>query len=364
MSESTELPIGAIDILARLHQIPFFAGLSKTALHELVAQCRTHRCHAAQIVFREGETGDSMYVVLDGQVEIIQAFESQALPLGVILPGDFFGEMVLFDNVPRSATARAGGESLLLEIRQTTFHTLLHTYPQIADDALRVLSARLREANTRRLATLVRQNQALELANRQLQASYNTTLEALSVALDLRDRATQGHSQRVATYSLLIAQELGVPLTENESLRLGALLHDIGKIGVSDTILHKTTKLTPEEWYEMRKHPEMGAAVIEKIEFLNSARDIVIAHHEKFDGTGYPYGLRGNEIPLAARIFSIADVFDAVTTFRPYRVPMSPHDAAEMIRAQAGTAFDPEIIPAFDRALPQMIQILHASFLE
>jgi HD-GYP domain-containing protein (c-di-GMP phosphodiesterase class II) len=112
----------------------------------------------------------------------------------------------------------------------------------------------------------------------------------------------------------------------------------------------------------MRKHPEWGAALVDKIDFLCGARDIIIAHHEHYDGSGYPNGLRGEEIPLGARIFAIADVYDAVTTFRPYREPMAPHAAAALIRAQSGTKFDPRVVVAFERALPEMIRAMHASF--
>ncbi|MBI4674370.1 MAG: HD domain-containing protein [Chloroflexi bacterium] len=270
--------------------------------------------------------------------------------------------MALFDDAPRSASARALNACVLLEIRKLAFHALMQSYPHLVSDTLRILSARLRETNAHRLGDLHRRNQELQDANRRLQKNYGATLDALSAALDLRDQATQGHSQRVTAYTLLIADALNVPADEYEALRLGALLHDIGKIGVPDAILRKTTSLTPAEWTIMRKHPEWGAALVEKIDFLRGARDIVIAHHEKFDGSGYPYGLRGEAIPLSARIFAVADVFDAVTTFRPYREPMSPHDAVGMIRAQANTNFDPQVIAAFEYAFPQMLQVLRASF--
>jgi putative nucleotidyltransferase with HDIG domain len=345
-----------------LRRIPFFAGLTETALTELAAQCPLRAVRETEILFYEGDPGDSLYIVLDGEIQITHQLNGAPVMLGTIAAGDFFGEMVLFDDVPRSATARAVRPALLLEIHNHTFHHLLHSNPQITDDALRILSRRLRDSNTRRLDELVQQNRALEHANRTLQENYAATLDALSAALDLRDQATQGHSQRVTAYTLLIANALDVPQSEYEALRLGALLHDIGKIGVSDAILRKPTTLTPSEWAEMRKHPEWGAALVDKIDFLCGARDIIIAHHEHYDGSGYPNGLRGEEIPLGARIFAIADVYDAVTTFRPYREPMAPHAAAALIRAQSGTKFDPRVVVAFERALPEMIRAMHASF--
>jgi putative nucleotidyltransferase with HDIG domain len=355
-------PSGAFDILDRLRRVPFFASLSETALMELAAHCPIREIAAMEILFHEGDSGDSLYIVLDGEIQITHQLAAKPVTLGAIAAGDFFGEMVLFDHATRSATARAVCPTQLLEIQNQVFHNLLHTNPQITDDVLRIVSRRLRDSNTRRLDELVRQNRALEQANRTLQENYAATLNALSAALDLRDQATQGHSQRVTAYTLLIAEALHVPERECEALRLGALLHDIGKIGVSDAILRKPTTLTPNEWAEMRKHPEWGAALVDKIDFLRGARDIIIAHHEHYDGSGYPNGLSGEAIPLGARIFAVADVFDAVTTFRPYREPMAPSAAAALIRAQSGTKFDPRVIAAFERALPEMIRVMRASF--
>ncbi len=362
MSRISTPRLSETDILARLRRIPFFASLSESALTELAAQAPLRAVAEREILFYEGDAGTSLYIVLDGEIQITHQLNGTAVRLGAIAAGDFFGEMALFDDAPRSATACAVCPALLLEIHSRAFYQLLYSNPQIADDALRVLSSRLRASNAQRLEELARQNRALERANRTLQENYAATLDALSAALDLRDQATQGHSQRVTAYTLLLADALGVPESEHEALRLGALLHDIGKIGVSDAILRKPTTLTSNEWAEMRKHPEWGAALVDKIDFLRGARDIIIAHHEQYDGSGYPNGLRGEAIPLGARIFAVADVFDAVTTFRPYREPMTPHAAAALIRAQANIKFDPRVVAAFERALPEMVRVMRASF--
>jgi putative nucleotidyltransferase with HDIG domain len=350
------------EVLTRLRRIPFLASVPEETLARLAAQCAVIEIPTARIIFNQGEAGDALYVILAGEIQILQNLDGASLHLSTFRTGDFFGEMALFDDAARSATARALTPSMLLEIHKRDFHALLEAYSPLVGDTLRILSTRLRETNTHRLGELVRKNQELHEANRRLQKVYDATLEALSAALDLRDQATQGHSQRVTAYTLLIADELNVPATARAALQLGALLHDIGKIGVSDAILRKPTTLTPTEWTEMRKHPEWGAALVEKIEFLRDARDIVLAHHEKFDGSGYPFGLRGETIPLGARIFAVADVFDAVTTFRPYREPMAPQDAVFMIRAQAGTMFDPHVVEAFDRTFPQILAVMRASF--
>ncbi len=350
------------ETLAHLRSIPFFAKLSDVTLRRLVAQCPIQNVPAQRELFQQGEAGDALYVIVAGQVEIVQTLDSAPVRLSTFHAGEYFGEMALLDDAPRSATARTIADCVLLQVRKQDFLDLLREHPAIFSDAARVLSARLRDMNAQRLTDLQREKYELEVSNQRLRANYRDTLEALSVALDLRDQATQGHSQRVTAYTLLIAEALQVPHEQREALRLGALLHDIGKIGVSDVILRKPASLTPDEWAEMKKHPEWGAAIVERIEFLREARDIVLSHHEKFDGTGYPRGLRGTAIPLGARIFAVADVFDAVTTFRPYRMPMGHLDAVALIRRDAGKHFDPQVVAAFERALPQVLEVMRASF--
>lgn len=350
------------ETLAHLRSIPLFAKLPDATLTRLIARCPIQTLEPQYILFHQGDIGDALYIILAGSVQIIQDLEGIQVPLSTFHAGEYFGEMALLDDAPRSATAHTLQESVLLQVRKQDFLELLREYPALFTDAARVLSERVREMNTQRLAALLREKQELEISNQRLRANYEATLEALSVALDLRDQATQGHSQRVTAYTLLIAEALSMPVEQREALRLGALLHDIGKIGVSDAILRKPTALDAAEWAEMKKHPIWGAAIVERIEFLRDARDIVLSHHEKFDGSGYPRGLHGSSIPLGARIFAVADVFDALTTFRPYRMPMSSHDAAALIRREAGSHFDPQIVSAFEYALPQMIVVMRESF--
>jgi putative nucleotidyltransferase with HDIG domain len=333
-------------------------------LTRLIARCPIQHISARRVLFREGDAGDALYVILSGRVELSHSLDCAPLEDCTLNTGQYFGEMALLDDLPRSDTARALSDCILLEVRKQDLFELAAEHPQLIHDMVRVLSARLREEKEQQIAAMAREKLELEGSNRRLRANYDATLEALSSALDLRDQATQGHSQRVTAYTLLIAEAMGVPNEEQEALRLGALLHDIGKIGVSDAILHKPATLTPNEWAVMKKHPEWGAAIIARVEFLREARDIVLSHHEKFDGSGYPRGLKGAVIPLGARIFAVADVFDAVTTFRPYRMPMSTQDAVALIRRESGRHFDPEIVAAFEKALPQMLEVMRASFAE
>jgi ribonuclease P protein subunit RPR2 len=184
--------------------------------------------------------------------------------------------------------------------------------------------------------------------SQQLAGSYAATVRALTNAVEARDAYTGKHAERVAAYGIEIARALGIPRPEAPEFEFGFLLHDIGKLAVPDAILYKPGELTQEERAVMATHPEFGAQILSGIEFLSEAARVVRNHHERWDGTGYPDGLAGDEIPLAARVFAVADVLDALTTDRPYR-PASPvSEAREMICAQAGTHFDPRVVAAFN----------------
>ncbi len=187
----------------------------------------------------------------------------------------------------------------------------------------------------------------LNAALNDVEESYKITLEALVTALDAREHETQAHSLRVREYTLALARKLG--LKDNEMIQAGrgALLHDVGKIGVRDSILLKPGTLTAAEWVEMKKHPQIGYDILQSIEFLSPAAEIVLCHQERWDGKGYPNGLSGSYIPLAARIFAVVDALDAMTSDRPYRKAL-PFDAAlKEIRSCSGTQFDPHVVDAF-----------------
>ena len=172
-------------------------------------------------------------------------------------------------------------------------------------------------------------------------------LQALVTTLQRRDAETYEHSRRVARFSLRLARELSLDRMEMESLALGALLHDIGKIRVPDAILHKPDKLTPKEWLRMRNHPLYGQQMLSGIEFLDGASRVVVQHHEKWDGSGYPWGLAGKEIDRNARIFAVTDAFDAMTSDRVYRSGLTYEAAAAELNQGAGTHFDPKVVEAF-----------------
>jgi ribonuclease P protein subunit RPR2 len=181
----------------------------------------------------------------------------------------------------------------------------------------------------------------------ELQSSYMATVRALSNAVEARDAYTAKHAERVAAYGLALADAMGLAIAHDPATEFGFLLHDVGKVAISDRILHKAGPLDPDERREMERHPVVGAAIVAGIGFLASAAQVVRHHHERWDGSGYPDGLAGEAIPIAARVFAVADVLDALTTDRPYRRASSFAAARGLIVAQADTHFDPAVIEAF-----------------
>jgi HD-GYP domain-containing protein (c-di-GMP phosphodiesterase class II) len=179
------------------------------------------------------------------------------------------------------------------------------------------------------------------------------TLDALNAALDLRDRETEGHSRRVVEFTIRLAQAFNLDDAAVVDIRRGALLHDVGKIGVPDRILHKPGPLDTDERKEIQKHPQNGYEMLVGIPPLNAPIRVVLAHHEKWDGTGYPLGLKGEVIPLGARLFAVADVFDALTSDRPYRKAMPYAAARDIIAKDAGQHFDPAVVEAFLEVPPE-----------
>ncbi len=191
------------------------------------------------------------------------------------------------------------------------------------------------------------QTRQIRMAMDDLNLSYNHTLTALVRALDAREKETGSHSERVMTYTMLLGETMGVPEKDLSIMARGALLHDIGKIGISDNILLKPAKLDEREWKEMMRHPQLGYDILSGIRFLKGPAEMVLAHHERFDGSGYPKGLSRRDIPLGARIFSLADTLDAMTSDRPYRKALPFEAVISEVKRCRGTQFDPEIVDIF-----------------
>ena len=192
-----------------------------------------------------------------------------------------------------------------------------------------------------------KRTEQLKSALLHVKRSYEDTLEALGAAIDLRDSQTAGHSKRVTAYSTKIAKELGATEQELKTIARGAWLHDIGKLATPDAILLKPGTLNPDEWRIMKQHAEIGYDLVKRIPFLTEAAEIIWAHHERWDGSGYPRGLKGTDIPLGARIFAVADTVDAMTSDRPYRSALPFEKAQEEIRIGAGRRYDSQVVSAF-----------------
>ena len=272
-----------------------------------------------------GEDNDAAVIVLTGAPDVKAAIES--LKLGAY---DFIMKPVNVDELLFAAERALERRQLLIERRE--YHALLE--------------------------------RRVEEATRELQAAYRATLETLGSALDSRDVGTEAHSRRVHGYALATAREYGVPEADLSDLERGVLLHDIGKIGIPDAILLKPGPLTDDEWETMRRHPEIGKRLVQAVPFLKGAVPIIYSHHEKWDGSGYPQGLRGEAIPLGARIFTVVDAFDAMTFDRPYSKAI-PFDAAYAeIKRCAGSHFDPAVVEAFLRVPEAVLEEIRRKSVE
>ncbi len=229
---------------------------------------------------------------------------------------------------------------------------LLATVRRAMENRRLKLENRAYQSNLESLVTA--RTEQLRQAMGDLERSYDITLEALGDALDLKDAETEGHSKRVTAFTIAIARAMGLPAERIRVIARGAFLHDIGKMAIPDAILRKPGALTPDEILIMQEHCYRGYQMLRKIPFLTEAAEIVYSHQEKYDGTGYPRGLKGEEIHMGARIFSLADTLDAITSDRPYRAAQSVEAAREEIKRWAGRQFDPKVVDVF-MAMPPTI---------
>ncbi len=230
--------------------------------------------------------------------------------------------------------------------------------PQLLS-AVRQALQRREDRLAARIAAAERAGEVLKFQER-LRVATQETLELLVAVLDARERETSCHSKRVSEFAVLLGKELGLTGAELETLRKGALLHDVGKVGIPDAILTKPGELDESERQQMQKHPQIGYRILQAVESLRPAAEIVLAHHANFDGTGYPVRWKGERIPLGSRIFSVVDTFDAMTSDRPYRSRVSYDEACAEISRCSGTQFDPRIVESFLRIPPQRWEEIRA----
>jgi putative nucleotidyltransferase with HDIG domain len=265
----------------------------------------------------------------DIPVVMVTAVHDISVALAAIRNGAYDYLLKPFERVQLLATARRALEHRRLKMENRRYQ---HNLENLVAE---------------RTERLKRANAELDRKNGELERSYDVTLEALGDALDLKDAETEGHSRRVTAFTIAIARAMSIPPDKIRVIARGAFLHDIGKMAIPDAILRKPGKLDDEEQAIMREHCFRGYQMLRKIPFLTEAAEIVYSHQERYDGTGYPRGLKGEDIPLGARIFSVADTLDAITSDRPYRRAQSIQAAREEIQRWSGRQFDPEVVRTF-----------------
>lgn len=246
-------------------------------------------------------------------------------------------------------------EKLLFLVRKgIDIHTLMATNRKL-NQGLRENNFALEKQNMLLAKRVEDSTKNLTQLYKDLQATYMRTVKVLAQAIDARDHYTHSHSENVAKYAMLIATEMALSAKEIETISRACELHDLGKIGIGDSILVKNGPLTDEEWKEIRKHPSIGAQILEPLTFLSDVIELVRQHHEHYDGKGYPEGRRGEDIRLGARIINLADAYEAMRSARSYRkIPLTKEAAVEEIKKHSGTQFDPQVVDAFLRVLDRL----------
>jgi putative nucleotidyltransferase with HDIG domain len=312
--------------------------------------------------FRPQETNDSSQVMglLSGEAyDLVILDIYMPAPNGLVLLKEIQRQFPYLPVLMLTAFGDAETATQAMRDGASDYIVKPHHAPQLALRIERALErgemlrneAQAQERLEQRVAeqTLQLRQQSQQLADMldRMMITYQATLKALEAALDVRDQSAPGHCRRVAKLAVQLAKRMGIEGKDLTALEHGARLHDIGKLGIPDEILLKPGPLTPSEWQAMRRHPEIGCQIVGHIDFLQDALPIIRHHHERYDGSGYPEGLQGEDIPLLARIFSVVDAFDALTHSRPYNKVMAVSAALQSLRAQQGMVYDPRVIEAF-----------------
>jgi HD-GYP domain-containing protein (c-di-GMP phosphodiesterase class II) len=330
-------------IATYLGRSDLFMGLGLQTIERIAERFTSTRVRAGETIINEGDRGQTYYLIATGEATVLKGSGVSQRELGRLGPGNGFGEMSLVADEPRSATVRAVSDMELLCLDREQFIVLMDQEERFAQRVLRLLSARLRQSNQVGTIDLLRAHQGLIISLAELAES--------------RDADTGAHLYRVRDYCTLVAKLMAgdarfkdqVNSEFIEAIYYVSPLHDIGKVSVPDGILRKQGKLTDDEFNIIKTHTVIGGRSLDTVlqycdlEMFRMARDMVLYHHERYDGKGYPAGIKDGEIPLAARIMSIADYYDAVRSERVYKGAFTHDEAVKAIRQEVGTRFDPAI---------------------
>lgn len=351
------------NLIEVLQQSDLLSNLPTEVLGPLAETASIEQYDAGDLIFETGADDDTLYVIRKGVIEIRQHSAGQLL--ATMRAGQSFGELAAFDSQPRSAAAVARTDTELVGVTRAS---LVHVFEESPGALMSTVSNLARSlTSAKEQVTLI--NRFLEDKVRERTEEVRETqleiIRRLGTAAEFRDDVTGAHIYRMSQYCAVVARGAGLNDEEAEHLLVAAPMHDIGKIGVPDDILNKPGRLTEEEFATMRAHTTWGAQILDgsNSSWIKLARRVALEHHEHWNGKGYPHGLKGEEISLEARICAVADVFDALTSVRPYKDGWPFERAFNLIMDEAGTQFDPDLVQVFATAEPT-IRRIHAASLE
>ncbi|OSM01774.1 HD domain-containing phosphohydrolase [Magnetofaba australis] len=334
-----------------LGSIRLFRGVPREAVEKLLAVASEQELDTGNLLLSPQWSNDAMFIVLEGSLSV--RFGGVDYPEARVIPeGGSVGEISILDRKTPSAFVVAREPTRVLSIREAQLWDVIDDSGRVAGNLLRMLSQWLRD-NT---VSIVELEQMVVARTRKIEETKQEIINRLGRAAEYKDNETSQHIRRMQLYCGAIGRVIGLNAKAVATLTAAAPMHDVGKIGIPDNILIKQGKLNESEFELVKSHPTIGAAILEGYseEPLISARQIALTHHEKWDGTGYPNGLKGDEIPLYGRIAAIADVFDALTSKRPFKEAWPVSVAMQYIISQSGVHFDPKLVKALTEALPEM----------
>jgi response regulator RpfG family c-di-GMP phosphodiesterase len=333
-----------------LASVALLAGLDPDQLERLSADAVVTAYAPGDVIFRTGDLSNALQVLRKGRVKTLNQRDGRAdLVLSTVSPGASIDELEILAGAPHSTTAIALEPAEVIAVGKEEIDSILDSDPKAMRSMLAALSNALTSSKEELATRESMMDLKVEMRSRELRETRLEVIRRLSRAAEFRDDDTGMHISRMSRYSVLIAKSAGFSESECDLLLNAAPMHDIGKIGIPDGVLLKPGKLDGDEWEIMQSHTILGARILEgsNTPIMKMACAIALSHHEKWNGAGYPEGRSGEDIPIMARVCAIADVFDALTSERPYKKAWTIEDAIGLITEEAGKHFDPNLVPAF-----------------